>query len=692
MSESFFTCEDIGEHIITLVVTDVAGNIAECDVEVDVEDQAAPVIQCQNTQVTLDDEGMYILELDQVLVSATDECADFSVSFGPNIFNCNSVGLIPVNITVTDDYGNASNCTPFVEVLDAQAPIAICTDLTVQLDENGEALVLAEEYAGNSIDNCGLTFVAPAALNLGCSNIGTSTFQITVGDPGGAFDFCDVNITVEDLLGPALVLEDTLVITLDADGNGLVEVSQLDLGSTDNCTNVELSFTEFSLNTSITFNCDNEGFNTITVYGTDTGGNQSSANVVIEVIKSGACDPTIDEVILAGDIYKPNGVATGNVDVNLSNGLTQVTDASGAYSFAVLADSSYTISPSRNDNVVNGVTTLDIVKIQLHILQLDVFDNPFEYIAADANNTQSVTTLDIVTIRKAILILETSFPGIDSWRFVDAAYEFPDPTNPWANGGFPETVSIDNLNTDSLGVDFIAVKVGDIDMNAVPFAGDIIDNRSVFTQRISIQEEQFIAGQDLQISFVLDELDFIGGQFALSYDHSKLELSGLESKKLSTEEWIHNEENAQLLFSFTDLQGYSEGDLFTVQFRTKADGQLSQSIWLGEQSMAAELYTRSLETANVELHFTDRNASELSVIGTYPNPFSDKVSIDFELPADMKVQILIRDQQGRILRRVEGYYTQGRNSVHFEALDAKGILIYELLTEKDHLVGKMISQ
>ena len=135
--------------------------------------------------------------------------------------------------------------------------------------------------------------------------------------------------------------------------------------------------------------------------------------------------------------------------------MSQNTDLNGAYSFRVLADSNYVITPYRNDDLLNGVTTLDLVTIQSWILGLSDFDSPYQMIAADANNSESITTLDIVVIQKAILGLETEFLNNTSWRFVDAAYNFPDPNDPWANGGFPETIALNAVASDTLGLDFV---------------------------------------------------------------------------------------------------------------------------------------------------------------------------------------------------------------------------------------------
>jgi hypothetical protein len=78
-------------------------------------------------------------------------------------------------------------------------------------------------------------------------------------------------------------------------------------------------------------------------------------------------------------------------------------------------------------------------------------------IAADVNNSKSITTLDLIALRKLILNIDQNFANNTSWRFVDAAYRFPDSNNPWSTG-FPEVVSVNNLAS-NISASFVAIKI-----------------------------------------------------------------------------------------------------------------------------------------------------------------------------------------------------------------------------------------
>lgn len=146
---------------------------------------------------------------------------------------------------------------------------------------------------------------------------------------------------------------------------------------------------------------------------------------------------------------------------------TLVTNTSGAYSFPVAASNdTLTLNMMRNDQAGNGVSTLDLIIIRRHVLNITPLDSPYKILAADVNNSGSLSTLDIIQIQRVILNQETSFPAVPSWRFVRANHVFTDPTNPWLN----PPVFIDHRFTFQAGIppqtNFIAIKSGDVNESA----------------------------------------------------------------------------------------------------------------------------------------------------------------------------------------------------------------------------------
>lgn len=103
---------------------------------------------------------------------------------------------------------------------------------------------------------------------------------------------------------------------------------------------------------------------------------------------------------------------------------------------------------SKNDDYTEGVTSLDLITVQKHILRIEEIGDPYKIMAADVNGDRSITAIDLITIQKLILGLNDSFPnGIESYQFV------------------PNDFSIEVLPGNSLDFDIIAIKMGDVNGN-----------------------------------------------------------------------------------------------------------------------------------------------------------------------------------------------------------------------------------
>jgi len=97
--------------------------------------------------------------------------------------------------------GIDDNCNTLVdiddpELVDNTPPMAVCQDLTVQLNPEGEVSITPEEVDDGSSDNCSV------ALSLDvdeffCEDLGSNTVTLTVTDAGGNTDNCTASILVE---------------------------------------------------------------------------------------------------------------------------------------------------------------------------------------------------------------------------------------------------------------------------------------------------------------------------------------------------------------------------------------------------------------------------------------------------------------------------------------------------------------
>ncbi len=98
-----------------------------------------------------------------------------------------------------------------------------------------------------------------------------------------------------------------------------------------------------------------------------------------------------------------------------------------------------------------GVSAIDLLAMQKHILGLDLILDPFLILAADVNDSGSISAIDLLEMKRVLIGIEDEFPGKDFW-----VYYFPNCGN-CTTSDLP--ISIGNTVT----LDITAVATGDID-------------------------------------------------------------------------------------------------------------------------------------------------------------------------------------------------------------------------------------
>ena len=234
-------------------------------------------------------------------------------------------------------------------------------------------------------------------------------------------------------------------------------------------------FTPSATSTSVSFDCSDRGANVLRLYALSDRTNLTDyCNVVVEVV---AQEPALcagRDGSISGFLRNQTEEPLVGVTVYLTFGqqeLTTQTNADGFYAFdGLLEGDDYGIFPYYNRDVLNGVTTFDVSRILQYMEEEERHElTPYDLIAADANRSGAITITDLLEIREVLLGIDDDFDDNTSWRFVAADYVFPDPDDPWSEA-FPEAVAVDNLSGDHL-IDFVGVKVGDVNGSARPPAG-----------------------------------------------------------------------------------------------------------------------------------------------------------------------------------------------------------------------------
>ncbi|MEO1434142.1 MAG: choice-of-anchor Q domain-containing protein [Bacteroidota bacterium] len=353
---STFDCTDLGDQMVTLTVTDIGGLASSCLATVTVIDDTPPMAVCQDLTVSLDANGQFNLSASDIDGGSTDNCSIASSTIDVAAFDCMDLGDQAITLTVTDVGGLASSCLANVTVIDDLPPTAVCQDLTVSLDANGQFNLSASDIDGGSIDNCSIASSMTDVSSFDCTDLGDNNVTLTVTDVGGLASSCLTNVTVIDDLPPTAICQN---ITVNLGNGGIsINASDIDGGSTDNC-----SITSSMIDVS-TFDCTDIGDNSVTLTVTDVGGNTSVCMATVTV----------------RDVTDPNAVCQ-DITVNLDmNGLATISAAD--------------IDGGSTDNCGIVLSEIDISNFDIN----DVGDNPVMLtLTDDAGNEETCTATVTIT-------------------------------------------------------------------------------------------------------------------------------------------------------------------------------------------------------------------------------------------------------------------------------------------------------
>ena len=360
----------------------------------------------------------------------------------------------------------------------------------------------------------------------------------------------------------------------------------------------------------------------------------------------------------------------------------------------------YQVMAELPDNYLNGVSTLDIILIAKHILGIQPLGSPYRMIAADVNGSGSISTIDVLLLRKLILNIENKLPGDKSWTFVDAHYEFPEPTNPWKTP-IPETVEVKDLHGHMTGQNLIAIKLGDVNGSAVP---TVAEARSAKEDCFLYANDRYLEpGEWYNIDFRNTATKPIAGfQFTLEIDTDEVELSGIRHG-LVREDHTGTSflERGQIIFSWDATEKdwvlpeeVASEVLFGLRLRSKNGGNVSDFIRITSDILNAEAYSNEHELMNVDLQFVGDQPEGLQheLSQNRPNPFYDHTTIDFYLPQAAPTIFRVFDANGRMIleRKLSGESGLNQLQLYADDLPAQGIYYYRLESGQFSETKKMI--
>ena len=387
-SGSFFP---VGTTTVTVTATDAAGNTATCSFDVTINDTEDPVISCPANISVNNDPGLCSAVVTYTAPVGTDNCAGATTAQTAGLPSGSAfpVGTTTNTFVVTDASGNTATCSFDVTVTDNEPPVAVCMDITVQLDANGMASITPFDVDGGSNDNCGIASLAVSPSAFDCSNVGTNTVTLTVTDTSGNSSSCTATVTVEDNVPPTAMCVPDFTLPLDATGNASIAPADIDNGSTDACGIASLSISPS------TFTCADVGPNMVTLTVTDVNGNVSTCTTVVTVEDvtppSIACPADVttsnDPGICGATVFFADAIATDEC------GVMSVVQTMGPPSGSVFPVGTTTIEFTATD--VNGNTNTCTFDITVTDDEPPVAVCMDITISLDASGNASITPMDV---------------------------------------------------------------------------------------------------------------------------------------------------------------------------------------------------------------------------------------------------------------------------------------------------------
>lgn len=563
-------------------------------------------------------------------------------------------------ITVTDDCGNSATVNRSLTIIDCYVPVLNCSDGRIY---NLEALVDIVD-----IDNDGI--FEEAAVIVAAADLGSCEFS----DCSGEFIY-----SINRVGAPVNINQQFLY--LDCDDRYRVD---LEVYIWDNANNPISVQPDGSLGGRNWRSC------TVNVFVQDP-------NLV--------CNNCQDSegLTIAGRVKTFRGSPMENVEISLNTTNQQMmTSATGRFQFQAPIGNNYGLQAYKNDDVRSGLSTVDMLFLQSHIIQRQLITDPYLLLAADINADGSITTLDLLQLQAVILGSLPEFPTNTSWRFV---------SHNWDGATTPAAVyELGTLEACGFDFDMVGVKIGDLNQSSYATNGLAQTNARTTTSPlgITLEDQQIEAGKSYEVSLMLPVDDtYLGGQVSLHWPAHQLIYNGVESPELSRSSFNASAtERGLLLFNYAAT--LKSEHLLTLSFTATASGQLSDLLTLCQDcNFTSEVYVgHELAATPLELNWTEPitptepavTAPQVSVeiarlTGLTPNPVREQARIGVLLPDATTAVFYVTDLAGRRMHIAEVELVAGQNQLTLAtAAWPAGIYIYTFQLKDRLLSDRLIKQ
>ncbi len=334
----------------------------------------------------------------------------------------------------------------------------------------------------------------------------------------------------------------------------------------------------------------------------------------------------------------------------------------------------------KNTDVLNGLSTRDILLIQRHILDITRFRDTLQQIAADVNLNFNITASDMAEIRSIILGQKRTFTKSKPWYFLVPDWrQIAKPNQPISTIEF-KGITLQHFPRQNVNV--FALKMGDVDLSYTNITSDNPQSRA--SHNFGLQLEFEIRNNRLHL-YAYPTKKLAGLQFALR-NEGGFNFSIIQSQL--PEGYYHIDGEGRLRVSWSEACGL-EWDTERPLFEIQLDGHKPSAEMEFSDLFDAECYDTELEVYPIQIR--NKEEPDLKAHGgfyVHPNPsngcvsFSEKVSA-FEL----------FDNQGRkVLEWIKpSNALSGVDKMELPSSLISGVYTYRVVTDTHQIVGGQLT-
>lgn len=541
-----------------------------------------------------------------------------------------------------------------------------------------------------------------------------------IADTCGNETSCEYTFTVKDCKPPTVVCIFGSVANITATAQMEVTTANLLLSATDNSSPAALL--DFSIRksgigpgfpvdsltggpiTTLTFDCSELGIQPIELWARDVAGNVDFCETYVIVMDtSHNCPGSLQQVTTCFNFWKDGSPIPVEIDYPGSIA-PAVYDSLGCLVVTVdnPGPSNLTATPVLNSDPLNGVNTLDLVRMSRHILGLTPLASPYAMIAADANKSGSITTFDIQELKKLLLGIYADLPNNTSWRFVDAGFVFPNPNNPFQQA-FPENAVVSTQPDSSVHFAFTGVKVGDVDGTAYPGFAAPADDRTAVV--ITLPDALLLPGETLELPLRIQTAgEWLGLQMGLSFDARRLAVDVQNTEHLpgwDASSWASPQPGLLQLawFDAQPQRWLPDEKVLTLRIHALGPVRLQEVLGLATKekrtAITAAAITGASEIRPLQLLFTPPSAlaTTNAVFAPQPNPTrGGDVQIPVRLNQSETVRLQLTGLAGRLLFQNEQILAAGNHWLVLPAMafPQSGLYIWQVQAGNMVAGGKIV--